>query len=84
MIAPDARRARMLCGACKWSSRPVGTNVLDDLLQRATALNEEVGAKTVSCALFARRGFTDALQARACHEDVRLFTADDLYTNEAG
>jgi uncharacterized protein len=67
-----------LLGECKWSSRPVGVNVLDNLRQRAQPLVEQQGWDNVRYALFSRSGFTPALQRRAAGDDIVLVNLQEL------
>jgi hypothetical protein len=67
-----------LFGECKWTSRPVGTNILDDLKRKAYPLMQAAGLRTAHFALFARSGFTEALQAQAQHEGIRLIGPETL------
>lgn len=62
----------VLVGECKWTTRPVGTNVLDDLKRTAYPLLHQGGWATVVYVLFARAGFTSAVEARAREEGVLL------------
>lgn len=73
-LAPGAG----LFGECKWTSRPVGVGVLDDLKRKAHPIAQALGLHTVHFALFARSGFTDALRARAQHENVLLVGPEQL------
>jgi len=79
LVATDSRRTRLLCGECKWSTRAVGVDVLDSLRDKALRLGGELGTKEIRLALFARRGFTEAVRRRAREEGVRLVVAGDLY-----
>ncbi|HEX9116003.1 MAG TPA: ATP-binding protein [Anaerolineae bacterium] len=81
LVAPGERA--LLAGECKWSTRPVGTNVLDDLKRKAHTLalreNRTLGPNPeIHYALFARSGFTDALHTVANAEGVLLVGPDDL------
>ncbi len=69
-ISDEART--VLVGECKWSIKPVGTNVLDHLRQVARLLQREGNWERVVLALFARAGFTQALQETAAQEGVIL------------
>ena len=67
-----------LLGECKWSTRPIGINVLDDLKRAARSLlagREEV---RVTYTLFARAGFTAALQDVAQREGALLIKVDEM------
>lgn len=62
----------VLAGECKWSTKPVGSNILDDLKRKTHPLIAQHKWQSVSYILFARAGFTPALQAQAQHEGVLL------------
>jgi AAA+ ATPase superfamily predicted ATPase len=67
-----------LFGECKWTTRPVGANVLDDLKRKAYPLVQSLGLREAHYALFARSGFTEALTSRAQHENVLLVGPESL------
>jgi uncharacterized protein len=67
-----------LVGECKWSKHPLGTNILDDLKSKAQVLMQKTEIKKVRFALFARSGFTPALEALAKAEGVGLFTVEAM------
>ena len=46
---------------CKWSSQPVGTNILAELEQKALSAGQELGGREISFALCSRSGFTTQL-----------------------
>lgn len=62
----------VLFGECKWTARPVGINILDDLKRKAHPLIQQGDWGRVYYALFARSGFTPALEAQARDEGVLL------------
>ncbi|MBI3973009.1 MAG: ATP-binding protein [Chloroflexi bacterium] len=67
--------AEVLLGECKWSARPVGTNVLDNLQNKAQVFNRSLAVRErrpARYALFSRAGFTPALQQRAEAEGLLL------------
>jgi hypothetical protein len=73
----------LLLGECKWTSRPVGTNILDNLKRKAHLLmvsekRTQSTSPQVHYALFARAGFTPALHDVARAEGVLLVGPDDL------
>lgn len=61
VVAINRAERVLLVGECKWASRPVGQNVLNDLKQRAKLLEGEADWSQVYYALFSRNGFTDSL-----------------------
>jgi len=68
----------ILLGECKWTRRPVGETVLDDLLRRAQRFRTSTSLPPTRHALFAQSGFTPGLQTRAKEEGVLLASLDDL------
>lgn len=70
--------AGVLFGECKWTERPVGTNILDDLKRKGEPLARQLGQRDVRYALFAKSGFTPGLRRRAANEDIHLVVPDDL------
>ena len=77
----DADKA-ILVGACKWSVKPVGLNVLVDLQRKTQALLAESELRYVTYALFAKHGFTPDLVALARTEGMLLVDAADLVTEQ--
>lgn len=68
----------LLVGECKWSTKPVGENILDELTRKATLLKAAGAPKQIHYTLFARAGFTPALEERSRAQDVRLVDLNDL------
>lgn len=66
-----------LLASCKWWTKPVGVNVVEELYRAKAALGSE--AARAKLAIFSRRGYTDALRAQAKREGVTLVTAPDLF-----
>jgi AAA+ ATPase superfamily predicted ATPase len=66
-----------LLGSCKWWSKKVGENVLDELYEARTALGPK--AAQARFAIFSRSGFTTGLVRRAEREGVALVQATDLF-----
>nr|MBA2426415.1 restriction endonuclease [Actinomycetota bacterium] len=66
-----------LLGSCKWSTRQVGENVLDDLYVVRGILGRP--AATARLVLFSRSSFTRAVRARAADENVTLVDVADLF-----
>ncbi len=68
----------VLFGECKWTGRPVGVNVLDDLKRKTHLLIPSLGGRSVRFALFARSGFTPALETLAQDEGIMLVGPENL------
>ena len=74
----------VLFGECKWTTRPVGTNILDDLKRKAYPLLQDGGWRTVVYLLCSRAGFTAALEAQAREEGVLLVGPERLLAPAVG
>jgi len=60
---------------CKWSTKPVGEDILANLERKTTRVRAEIGVATVSYALCARSGFTPRLVEQVQQrQDVSLFS----------
>lgn len=68
----------ILLGECKWTIKPIGENILDDLARKAQPLLRQGQYSHVHYALFSRSGFTPALAARAQTEPLLLVTPQTL------
>ncbi|MBW6466672.1 MAG: ATP-binding protein [Brevefilum sp.] len=78
VLAVSHTEQTALVGECKWSKKALGTNILDDLKSKAQVLMQKTEINKVHFALFARSGFTPALEALAKAEGVGLYTVDAL------
>ncbi len=78
VLAINQTEKAALFGECKWSVNPVGTAVLDDLKQKSQSLIKEYDLQNVRFALFARTGFTPALEEIAKAEGIGLYTVASL------
>ena len=59
---------------CKWTSKPVGVDILSDLERKADLVRAELGEHTLRFALCSRSGFTPALAETGIQrKDVMLF-----------
>ena len=84
VLAISRTEKKALVGECKWSIRPVGGNVLDDLKRKAQALLRSGEIEYLYYALFSRSGFTSALEAQAQEEGVMLFNVDQIVGDNDG
>lgn len=71
------RRGYGLLGSCTWSTRPIGTGVLDQLYEARAALGPK--AAQAKLAIFFRGGVSPALAQRASREGVLLVGVADLF-----
>ncbi len=65
------------CGECKWTSRPVGVAVLEELKLKAESLPVP-WRRGLRYLIFSRAGFTEGLRARADGESVVLIDLAEL------
>jgi hypothetical protein len=64
---------------CKWSSRPVGTDILRELEAKSPDVIREAGIQQVDFALCSRSGFTDQLtELSKERKDVFLFSWNQM------
>lgn len=78
MVGWNEQTRELLVGECKWTERPVGVNVLEKLVGKVSLLPGGPWRRVIY-ALFAKRGFTPALQDRAAvEEDILLVTPETL------
>ncbi|MHC1773594.1 MAG: ATP-binding protein [Flexilinea sp.] len=78
VLAISQTEKAALVGECKWSVKPVGTNVLEDLQQKVKILLKNHDIQKVQYALFSRSGFTQALEKQANTEGTGLYMIEDL------
>ena len=72
MVAVSDTDGAVLVGECKWSARPVGTNILDDLKRKAQRMDSKGQWPQVSYMLWSQSGFTPALRTVAESEGIGL------------
>ena len=78
-IAGTLLDGSMLYGECKWWAEPVGENVLDELIERASRTEFGRGNDRRQFVLYARKGFTAALRKRAAAEGgIALHTPQSM------
>ncbi len=83
----------LLVGECKWTNRPIGANILDDLKRKAHVLvtleksaraaEPSASGRALHYALFAR-AFTPGLEAVARDEGILLVGLNDLLAAPPG
>jgi hypothetical protein len=77
LLALDDHNA--LLAECKWSARPVGTDILEDLERKAKQGLPELAGRRLVYGLCSRSGFTEHLRrAAAARSDLLLFGLPDL------
>ncbi len=79
IIAIDEENKGIYFGEAKWSKKPVGVNILDDLKRKASLVELNKGKRKEYFMLFSRSGYTDALRERAKREQVLLISAMEMF-----
>jgi len=70
---------QLVLGECKWTSFPVGREVIDDLTALESDVRWQGDDRAVSYAIFSRSGFTEDLRAIvADRSDSYLYGLDEL------
>ena len=84
-VVGGSGRAAPMVGECKWTSRPMGIGVLNDLREyKLPALAQTgVAVDSADVVLFSRSGFTRDLEAEATRTGVRLVGLDQLLADLA-
>jgi AAA+ ATPase superfamily predicted ATPase len=82
LLALNDAQGAMLAGECKWSTKPVGTDILDILKRKALSAQKEGDWPQISYMLFSRSGFTPALREVAEAEGVQLVGVEDMLGEE--
>jgi uncharacterized protein len=78
LLALSDAQGSMLAGECKWSLKPVGTDILDDLRRKAQSAQQEGHWPRISYILFSRSGFTPALRQAAEAGGVQLVGVEEM------
>lgn len=68
----------LFVGECKWTQRPIGTNILLDLQRKADRLLKQDDGWQIYYGLFAKSGFTPNLLAVAKNDGVLLVTPNEM------
>jgi AAA+ ATPase superfamily predicted ATPase len=80
IVAFDMNNEQAFLAECKWSTKPVGTNILDDLVKKSVVVQNKMNFKQINYGIFSRSGFTDALK-KMNRSDLFLFDLNDLMIN---
>jgi len=72
IVALNEENREIYFGEAKWSRKPVGIDILDDLKRKAVLVEWSGEKRKEHFMLFSRSGFTDAVKDRAKKEGVLL------------
>ncbi len=77
LMAVDDSNA--LLGECKWTSKPVGLDIITDLEQKASLVARELEGRQIRFMLCSRSGFTPQLVESVAHrDDVALWGLSEI------
>jgi AAA+ ATPase superfamily predicted ATPase len=78
LVAINSRTNEIIFGEVKWSNKPVGTNIYEELKRTSQAVDWGKQDRKEYFVLFSKSGFTPAMKAKAKKERVYLFHKDKL------
>lgn len=78
VVAINEKEGKILLGEAKWSNKPIGTNIIDELKRKAGLIDWQRGQRQEYYSLFSKSGFTEALVNLAGKENIFLFHEDRL------
>ncbi|MBC7363147.1 MAG: ATP-binding protein [Candidatus Aminicenantes bacterium] len=78
LVALNEKEKKILLGEVKWSNKPVGLNILEDLKRKASLIDWERSKRKEYYCLFSKSGFTEALINKAREEKILLFHKDRM------
>jgi AAA+ ATPase superfamily predicted ATPase len=76
IVAVNDEENKILFCEVKWSNKPVGTDIYDDLKRKAGLVEWGKPGRREFFALFSKSGFTPAMKSAAKKEKVTLFQGD--------
>lgn len=74
IVALDEEKKEIYFGEVKWSRKPLGIDILDELKRKAASVEWNSGKRKDKFILFSRSGFTDALKERGKKEGILLIS----------
>ena len=78
IVAISQKTDGILFGECKWSGKPVGTNIYRDLKKKASSVQWGKGKRKEYFILFSKSGFTEDMIQLARDKKVLLVEKDKL------
>ena len=78
IVGVNNETKEIIFGECKWSAKPVGTNIYEDLLKKAADVQWNRGKRKEYFILFSKSGFTEGMMAEAKRDKVFLVHKNEL------
>lgn len=72
IVGINLKTKQIVFGECKWSEKPVGVNIYNDLKKKSTLVNWRKGERKEFFVLFSKSDFTDDMRLLARKERVVL------------
>jgi len=76
LVAVNDDEKKILFGEAKWSKKPVGIDIYDNLMRKSRLVDWNKEERAEYFCLFSKSGFTDNLLKRAKKEKIALFQMD--------
>ncbi|MEA3369470.1 MAG: ATP-binding protein [Candidatus Ratteibacteria bacterium] len=80
LVALNSLANEILFGEVKWSNKPIGTNIYEDLREKSQKVEWGKKNRKEYFSLFSKAGFTPEMKKIAKKENVYLFHKDKLIT----
>ena len=78
IVALDEENKEIYFGEAKWSRKPVGMDILDELKRKAALVDWNRGTRKEHSMLFSRSGFTEAVLKAASKEGIILVKGETV------
>lgn len=78
IVAVNERERTIWLGEVKWTSRPVGKEIIEDLLRRKELIEWRKGRRKEYLLAISRSGFTGEAERRAEQAEVIMLTLEDM------
>ena len=83
VVGFSSSEKKIIFGECKWSEKPVGTNIYEDLKKKAAKVEWNKNDRKEYYILFSKSGFTEELVKIAKNDGVFLVAKDVLVDKDA-
>lgn len=78
LVALNEKEKKILLGEVKWSNKPVGLNILEELKRKSSQIDWERSKRKEYYCLFSKSGFTETIIKQAREERILLFHKDRI------
>jgi hypothetical protein len=78
LVALNQDEKSILFGEAKWTAKPVGTNIYEELVEKSEQVEWHNKKRRACFALFSKSGFTSAMLELAKKQGVLLFHGETL------